>query len=98
MSTYLNFNNDSKLLKIKTKDDQLKELQYKTEKHDNDNKLKSLKIDNEFYKKKYKILNKKKVSLIFTEILLGSGSAIITSKMSLISPSIGIVKLVQQLF
>ena len=91
MSTYLNFNNDSKLLKIKTKDDQLKELQYKTEKHDNDNKLKSLKIDNEFYKKKYKILNKKKVSLIFTEILLGSGSAIITSKMSLISPSIGIV-------
>ena len=42
MSTYINLNNDSKLLKIKTKDDQLKELQYKTEKHDNDNKLKSL--------------------------------------------------------
>ena len=45
---------DVELLKITTKDDQLKKLQYKTEKHDFDNILKSLKIDNEYYKKKYK--------------------------------------------
>ena len=37
----------------KTKDDQLKELQFKTEKHDHENVLKSLKlkIDNEFIKR-----------------------------------------------
>ena len=43
---------DPTLLKITTKDDQLKELQYKAEKHDQENILKSLKIDNEYYKKK----------------------------------------------
>ena len=69
----------------------MKELQYKTEKHDFENILKSLKNDNESYKKKYKSLNKKKVLLIITEILIGSGSAISTSTMSLINPSIGIV-------
>ena len=82
---------DVELLRIKTKDDQLKELQYKTEKHDHENILKSLKVDNEYYKKKYKNLNKKKVLLIITEILIGSGSAISLSTMSLINPSIGIV-------
>ena len=53
--------------------------------------MKSLKSDNEKYKKKYKSLNKKKVLLIITEILVGSGSAIGTSTMSLLNPSIGIV-------
>ena len=53
---------DVELLKTKTKDDQLKELQYKTEKHDHENILKSLKVDNEYYKKKYKSLNKKQYS------------------------------------
>ena len=91
MSNYPDLKNDVELLKIKTKDDQLNELQYKTEKHDHENILKSLKIDNEYYKKKYKSLNKKKVLLIITEILIGSGSAISTSTMSLINPSIGIV-------
>ena len=43
---------DPELLKLKIKDDQLKELQYTTEKHDYENFLKSLKIDNEYYKKK----------------------------------------------
>ena len=47
-----NLNDDPELLKIKTKDDQIKELQYKTEKHDYENIVKSLKIDNEYYKKK----------------------------------------------
>ena len=92
MSGYPNLKTDDvELLKIKTKDDQLKELQYKTEKHDIENILKSLKSDNEYYKKKYKNLNKKKILLIITEILVGSGSAISTSTMSIINPSIGIV-------
>ena len=84
-------NDDAELLKIKTKDDQIKELQYKTEKHDHANVLKSLKVDNEFYKKKYKSLNKKKIPLIITEVLIGSGFAYSTSTMSIINPSIGIV-------
>ena len=47
MSTYPNINNEPELLRIKTKDDQLKKLQYKTERHDYEIKLKSLKNDNE---------------------------------------------------
>ena len=73
------------------RDDGIKNLKYKTEKHDHENILKSLKIDNEYYKKKYKRLNKKKVLLFITEILIGSGSASSTSTMSLINPSIDIV-------
>ena len=92
MSGYPNLKTDDvEILKIKTKDDQLKELQYKTEKHDHENILKSLKNDNESMKKKYKSLNKKKILLIITEILIGSGSAIGTSTMGLINPSVGIV-------
>ena len=86
-----NIDGDVELLKINTKDDQLKQLQYKTEKHDHENILKSLKIDSEYYKKKYKSLNKKKVFLIITEILSGSGLAIGTSTRSLINHSIGII-------
>ena len=91
MATYRDLKNDPELIKIKTKDDQIKELQYKTEKHDHENILKSLKIDNEYYKKKYKNLNKKKILLIITKVLIGGGSAIGTSTMSLINPSIGII-------
>ena len=90
--TYSNLKTDDvELLKIKKKDDQIKELQYKTEKHDFENTLKSLKNDNESYKKKYKSINKRKLLLIICEILVGSGSAIGTSTMSLINPSISIV-------
>ena len=91
MSTYPDIKNEPELLKIKTKDEQLKELQYKTEKHDHENILKSLKNDNEYYKKKYKSLNKKKLLLIITEILVGSGSAVGSSAMALINPGAGIV-------
>ena len=69
----------------------MKNLKYQTEKHDHENILLSLKIDNEYYKKKYKSLNKKKLLLIITEILLESGSAITTSTLSIINPSVGIV-------
>ena len=53
MSTYpnININIEPELLKIKPKDDEIKDLKYKTEKHDYENILKSLKIDNEYYKK-----------------------------------------------
>ena len=90
MSTYPNLNSEPELLKIKTRDDEIKNLKYQTEKHDHENILKSLKSDNESYKKKYKPLNKKKVLLIITEILIGSGSAITSSTFSLINASIGI--------
>ena len=91
MSTYPDIKNDPELLKIKIRDDEIKELKYQTEKHDYENILKLLKVDNDSYKKKYKSLNKKKVLLNITEILIGSGSAIGTSTMSLINPSIGVV-------
>ena len=92
MSGYPNLKTDDvELLKIKLKDDQLKELQYKTEKHDHEKILKSLKYDNESIKKKYKSLNKKKILLVITEILIGSGSAIGISTMGLINPTVGIV-------
>ena len=59
MSGYPNLKTDDvELLKIKTKDDQLKELQHKTEKHDHEYILKSLKADKEKYKKIYNSLKK----------------------------------------
>ena len=91
MSTYPDLKNEPELLKIRSRDDEIKNLKYQTEKHDHENILKSLKVDNEYYKKKYKSLNKKKILLIITEILIGGGSAIGTSTMSLINPSIEII-------
>ena len=38
-----------------------------------------------------KVLKKKKILLIFTEILIGSGSAIGRSKMGLLNPVVGII-------
>ena len=91
MTTYPDLKNEPELLKIKTRDDEIKNLKYQTEKHDHENIFKSPKIDNENYRKKYKSLKKKKVLLIISEILVGSGSAISTSTMSILNPSIGIV-------
>ena len=89
MSTYPDIKNEPELLKIKTRDDEIKQLKYQTEKHDYENIIKSLKVDNDYYKKKYKNLNKKKILLIITEILVGGSSAIGSSTMSIINPSIG---------
>ena len=55
------------MLEIETEDDE-KKLKYKTEKHDHENILKFPKIDNEYHRKKYKHLNKKKIILKITEI------------------------------
>ena len=91
MTTYPDIKNEPKLVKIKTRDDEIRNLRYQTEKHDHENILKSLKADNEYYEKKYKNLNEKKVLLIITEILIGSGSAIGSSAMSMINPGAGII-------
>ena len=82
---------EASLLKVKTRDDGIKILKYRTEKHDHEYVLKSLKIDNQCYKKKYKSLNKKKVLLIITEMLIGSASTISSSTMGLIKPAAGII-------
>ena len=91
MSTYPNLKNDPELVILRTKDDEIKDLKYKAEKHDHEIILKSLEIDNEYNKQKYKKLSKKKVILIVTEILIGSGSAISTSTMHFFNPAVGIV-------
>ena len=97
MSTYPNLNIDPELLKIKTKDDEIKELKNETEKHDHENILKSLKIDKEYLQKKYKSLSKKKVLLIITETLIGSASTNSSSTMGLINPGAGNILQIGQL-
>ena len=47
MTNYPNLKNEAEFLKTKTRDDEIKSLKYQTEKHDHENILKSLKIDNE---------------------------------------------------
>ena len=64
--TYPILNIEPELLKTKTRDDEVKELKYKTEKHDHEKILKSLKNDNESNKEKDKSLNKKKVLIFIT--------------------------------
>ena len=82
-------NNDPDLFKIRNKDDEIKNLNNKTEKHDHENIIKSLKCHNEYYRKNYKSLNKKKVFLKNTEIIIGSASTISYSTMGLINPCAG---------
>ena len=47
MSTYPNSKNEPELLKIKTKDDEIKNFKYRSEKDDLENILKGLKFDSE---------------------------------------------------
>ena len=91
MTTDPNLINETELLKIKTRDDESKFLKYQTEKHDHENILNSLKSDNESYKKKYKSLNKKKVLLVITEILVGTGSGVGSSLMAPTKPGARII-------
>ena len=74
-----------------TWDDEIKNLKYQTEKHDHENILKTLKIDNEYYKNKCKSVKNKKILWIITEILIGSGSVISASTLGLINPGAGII-------
>ena len=91
MTNYPDLKTEPEFLRIKTRDDEIKNLKYQIEKHDFESILKSLKSDNEKYKKKHESLNKKKILLIITEILVGSGSAIGSSTMSVFNPSVGVV-------
>ena len=86
---YSNLNNETEFLKLRTRDDENKNLRYQKEKHDHENILRTLNIDNEYYKKKYESINKKKVLLIITEILIGSALTIGSSTMGLINPRAG---------
>ena len=91
MFTYSNLKKSPELLRMKTKDGEIKNSKNKTEKHDHEILLKAAKIDNEYHRKKYKSLSKKKIFVFFTEMLLRSRSAVNTSTMSLINSSLGIV-------
>ena len=53
MTNYPDLKNEPELLKIKTREDEMKNLKYQTEKHDHEKTLNSLKIDNEYYKKEH---------------------------------------------
>ena len=91
MSTYPDLKKEPEFLKIKTRDDEINMLNYQTEKQDHENILKSFKIDNNYYQKKYNSLIKKKILLNITEKLVGSASAVGSSTMSLINPDVGII-------
>ena len=84
-------NNEPDLLQLKTRDHEVKNPKYQTENYNHAIIWKSLKIDIEYYKKKCKSLNKKKVFIIITEILTGSASNISSSTMGLINPGAGII-------
>ena len=54
MTTHPKLNNETELFKRQTRDDEIKNLKYQTEKHDHEKILKFHKSDNESYKKIYK--------------------------------------------
>ena len=60
MNTYPKLNNEPELSKRKTRDGEIKNLKYQTEKHEYENISQSREIYNEYYKKKYKSSSKKK--------------------------------------
>ena len=66
--SYPNLNGQPERLKMKTKDDEIKEVEYKTGKHDYEKSLKSPKLDSDHYRKNFKGLNRKKLLLIVSEI------------------------------
>ena len=55
MKTYPKLNNDPELLKIKTKDDEIKDLKNRSEKDDYENIIKSLKLIMNIVKRNIKI-------------------------------------------
>ena len=82
MATYPTLKSEAELLKITTKDDEMKTLKYKTERYDYENILKSLKIDNDYYKKKYRSLNRKKIYISVLEIFSGASGVIVGSTLT----------------
>ena len=66
------------MIKLKIKRLKIK-LKYKAERHDYENILKSLEIDNDYYRKKYKSVNKKKIYISILEILAGASGVVVGS-------------------
>ena len=91
MTIYPDVNNIPELLKIRTRNDEIEISKNQTEKQGSENWLKSLKSDNNFYRRKNESLNKMKVSLIITEILIGTGLVVAWSTMAVIILGVGIV-------
>ena len=85
------YNGDPELLKLKIKDHDIEELIFETEKHDYENFSKSLKIENEYYKKKYRSSNKRKKTLNTSDILLGSSLTVVSSLISIFNPIFGVL-------
>ena len=63
--------NDPELNKDKLNDNEFKELENKTEKHNYEKLLKSLRIVGKFFKKKNESIIKKEVMMIVSEFLIG---------------------------
>ena len=74
--------NEVSILKVKTKDDKIEDLKYKAEKHDYENILKSLEFDSDYYKKKYKSVNKKKIYISVLKILAGASGVVVGSSLT----------------
>ena len=91
MTTYPNLNNEPQLLKIKTRHDEIKNLNYQTEKHDHENILKSLKIDNEYCKKKYKSLKKRKNWQLSLKYWLDRHQLLVHQQWVFFNPAAGII-------
>ena len=68
----------------------MKELLYKTEKHDYWSISKSTKIDSDFYGDKFKSLNTIKTIFLKFELLITLSSTVTSSTLSIDKPSIGI--------
>ena len=90
MSTHTKLNIDLGLLNLRTKYDYITDLYYKIKKHDHEKILKSLKIDTEYYRKKYKSFRKKLLTII-TEILIRSASTINSSTLAVKNFSAGAI-------
>ena len=72
-TNYPDLKNEPELLKIKTRDDEIKKLKYQKEKHDHENILKSLKIDDEYYKRKDENMKKRRYCYLSMKYLLVLG-------------------------
>ena len=58
-------NKDQSLLKIRTKDNEIEELKFKTEKHDHEKFSNFSTINNDYHKEKYKSLKKRRQFYLF---------------------------------
>ena len=85
--TYLNLNIDPEVLKIGTKDHKIKEWKNIKEEHDLEKILKSLKIDDDYYKKKYEKLKINELLLTIREVVNGSVPTKGPSTIAILDPS-----------